>query len=280
MRAHTETRPMSCAELETVLSWARDEGWNPGNADAAAFHAADPGGFFLTTVDQVPVAAVSVVNHGPQNAFLGLYICRPDARGQGLGMATWRAGIAHAGARSIGLDGVPEQEANYRASGFVKTGSSLRFTGRIDARTSSDVRPAQPQDMGRLLDLDGLANGYARPAFMNAWLQQVMGQRQTSVLLRDGEIAGFATWRACFEGTKIGPLIAPDLNGALALITDIAAKRPEGPLIIDIPETNHALRQELERNGFTMPFVTARMYRGHAPTSAKTLQAIATMELG
>ena len=55
------TRPMSAAELETVMGWAAEEGWNPGLADAAAFHAADPEGFFLTLVGGEPVAAISVV---------------------------------------------------------------------------------------------------------------------------------------------------------------------------------------------------------------------------
>ena len=36
----------------------------------------------------------------------------------------------------------------------------------------------------------------------------------------------------------------------------------------------------LAGKGFTIGFTTARMYRGPAPVTAPTLQAIATMELG
>ena len=70
-------RQMSLAELELIIGWAADEGWNPGLEDASAFYAADPDGFFLKEVDGQAVAAVSVVNHSDDFAFLGLYLCRP-----------------------------------------------------------------------------------------------------------------------------------------------------------------------------------------------------------
>lgn len=98
--------------------------------------------------------------------------------------------------------------------------------------------------------------------------------------MREGTIAGFATWRACRVGTKIGPIIAPDVSSALELTADIASNRSEGPLIIDVPEGNSELRDELESAGFSVSFQTARMYRGRPPESGASLQAIATMELG
>lgn len=272
--------PMSLAELETVLDWAADEGWNPGLADAAAFHAADPQGFYLAHIDGTPIAAISVVNHGPRDAFLGLYLCRPDWRGKGIGLATWTRALAHAGDRSVGLDGVPAQEANYRASGFVRVGASLRHEGRWPARHSASVRPFDPDDLPALQEMDTNAGGIARPRFLTAWLTGQTGLRETRVLVRDGNLIGFATWRACRDGTKIGPVIAPDTAAALELIGDIAARRPDGPLIIDLPEANTALRTELDGAGFQVPFATARMYRGHVPATTPALQAIATMELG
>ena len=109
MDTEFSTEVMSQSDLELVLSWAAEEGWNPGVADASAFYAADPEGFFVTRVEGQPVAAISVVNHDSKNAFLGLYICRPDWRAKGLGFATWRSGLEHAGIRSVGLDGAPNR---------------------------------------------------------------------------------------------------------------------------------------------------------------------------
>ncbi len=273
------TRPMTIAALETVLSWAADEGWNPGLSDAEAFHAADPGGFFQTSVYGELVAAVSVVNHDAGNAFLGLYLCRPEWRGQGIGMATWNHALEHAGARSVGLDGVPAQEGNYRKSGFVRVGATLRHEGRLPGKASSRIRVLEASDMPALAALDRQAIGHGRERFLTAWLEG-SETRGTRVLIADGEIGGFAAWRACGTGTKIGPVIAPDTGAALELIADIGAVRTEGPLIADVPEGNGALRAELAQAGFTVPFATARMYRGQVPESGPALQAIATMELG
>ena len=272
--------PMSMADLRMVLAWAEVEGWNPGVADASAFHAADPEGFFLARIGADPIAAISVVNHDPRNAFLGLYICREDMRGKGIGLATWTHGLEHAGKRSVGLDGVPEQEANYAASGFVKTGSSLRHVGRWEARTSDAVRAFQTNDLTSLLKLDRAATGYARTSYMTAWFTPEARLRSTLVLVQDGEITGSATWRRCCEGTKIGPIFAPDLAGALDLIGAVATERPNGPLIVDVPEANAELCRALEGAGFEIPFATARMYRGAVPEGGHGLQAITTMELG
>ena len=275
-----EIGPMSVDELDTVLSWAADEGWNPGLADAAAFHAADPEGFFKASVKGVLVAAISVVNHDSENSFLGLYICRPEWRGRGIGFKTWQYGLEHAGTRSVGLDGVPDQQENYRDSGFVRTGQSMRYVGRWPARKAAAVRPAVAEDLSKLIELDARANGFARPRFLAAWVNANSFHRATQVIMNDGAIGGFATWRACVEGTKIGPVVAPDTKAAITLISDIAALRPRGPLIIDVPEANRSLRTELHGAGFEVPFVTARMYRGQAPKQGSSLQSIASMELG
>ena len=271
---------MSLDDLQEVLAWAATEGWNPGLADALAFHAADPYGFFVARVDGAPVAAVSVVNHDQANAFAGLYICRPEWRGKGAGLAVSTHGLDHAGARSIGLDGVPEQEATYRSIGFARVGQSLRYTGRWPAHRADQIRPVKAHEINTLIELDAEAGGFVRRAFMEAWLSNVHAMRESYALIQDGAVRGFATWRACHEGTKIGPVVAENTRHAISLIAHIAAVRPAGPLIIDVPEANHALRAELERADFSMPFATARMYRGDVTETGSSLQAIATMELG
>src|SRR5688572_23148041 len=99
-------RVMTRDDLDRALGWAKEEGWNPGLDDATAFHAADPTGFLMGYLDDEPVSSISVVKYGGSFAFLGLYIVRPAFRGRGFGKAIWDAGIASAGARTIGLDGV------------------------------------------------------------------------------------------------------------------------------------------------------------------------------
>src|SRR5438046_3000021 len=82
-----------------VTGWAADEGWNPGLSDSAGFFAQDPEGFFVGRVGGEPVSAISVVNYGDAYAFLGFYLVRPDLRGRGYGITTWKTALAHAGTR-------------------------------------------------------------------------------------------------------------------------------------------------------------------------------------
>lgn len=266
-------------EVGCVLGWAAEEGWNPGVGDAHAFFAADPEGYFAGRIDGRPVSAVSVVNHSDSFSFLGLFLCLPAFRGLGHGLAVWNRALVHAGDRTIGLDGVAAQQHNYRKSGFVSAGSTLRHEGHFPGAADPAIRPAGASDLPQLARLDAAANGVTRPAFLRNWLT-AQDHRETLVLEQDGALAGFVTLRACGSGTKLGPLVALDLPASLRLIGAAAARADAMPLIIDLPEGNRSLRAELEQAGFKVPYATARMYRGLAPIAGPGLQAIATMELG
>ncbi len=273
-------RAMALDDLQTVLDWAADEGWNPGLDDAEAFLAADPSGFLLKEIGGKPVAAISVVNHDPDFAFLGLYLCKPKYRGQGHGMDIWRAGIAHAGTRCIGLDGVPDQQANYARSGFVKSGSTVRYEGRIAARPNHDIREATAAELQTLVCRDVKATGIHRESFATAWLSQTPNRR-TTVLVRGDEIEGFATFRRCDLGTKVGPLHASSENDALALLSSNPFASSHDPEFVDVQNHDAPLAVLLKSLGFQSVFETARMFTGRPPAREDSLfQAIATMELG
>ncbi len=271
-------RTATAQEVALMLDWAAEEGWNPGLDDAPAFHAADPEGFFVADIDGSPVAAISIVNHSDIFAFLGLYLCRPEYRGQGIGFALWQHGLQHAGGRVVGLDGVPDQEANYVRSGFTLTGRTRRFGGRLAAEPLT-MPLAQAEDGATLARLDREATGISRPRFLKAWTQNTATRK--TVVLRDGDaIIGFATARLCREGCKIGPIIAPDDATTHHLAAQAAAAVDAEAVFIDVPEKSAAFAGALESRGFEEVFRTARMYRGEAPEDQATLKAVATLELG
>ena len=271
---------MSFDDLKIVLGWAADEGWNPGLDDAPAFLAADPAGFLIKKVDGEPVAAISVVNHSPNFAFLGLYICKPDHRGHGHGLDVWQAGIAHAGARTIGLDGVHAQQDNYARSGFVKAGSTVRYAGVFKAVSDPRIRPATPAELRGLVIRDAKTTGINRSAFSKAWLSQTQN-RKTLVLTNGAKVNGFATFRRCGTGAKIGPLQATNEADTLSLIASNPFVGPNEPVFVDVQDARSPLCQLLEEQHFAPTFKTARMYKGSRPEADPTrYQAVATMELG
>lgn len=273
----SQIRPMTRAELQMVLGWAGAEGWNPGLDDADAYFEADPEGFLLRIAGGQPVAAISVVNHAPDLAFLGLFITLPAYRHQGHGRAIWQAGLDHAGGRSIGLDGVPAQQASYRKSGFADSGMTERMAGPPPG-FASGAEVLSAADIETIIALDAERGGYARGAFLRSWLTG-SDSRRSLLLRRNGRIAGYATGRNCIEGVKIGPLWAEDAGIALQLIGALA--RGQGPVYLDVAETAAPLRIALEAAGFSPVFSTLRMYRGPAPVAQPgAFEAVASLELG
>ncbi|WP_412552268.1 GNAT family N-acetyltransferase [Shimia sp. MIT1388] len=281
LRQNTEFRTATLEELSTILEWAAEEGWNPGLEDAAAFWQADPEGFFVATVDGALAAAISVVNHTEDFAFLGLYIARPAFRGQGIGFGLWQHALKHAGARVVGLDGVPDQQDNYAASGFELFSATTRFTGEVVARESENVRLAAPEDVGALIDMEAAASGVRKAAYLAAWFAPAES-RQTWVMQDAEGIAGFCTARRCREGVKIGPLWTQKEEDAQALMAHVAATMG-GPVTLDVPDTSAPLKALCASLDLTPGFATARMYRG-APVPVGDTSggyfAVSTLELG
>ncbi|MEM8957732.1 MAG: GNAT family N-acetyltransferase [Pseudomonadota bacterium] len=267
---------MTLEELELVLDWAAAEGWNPGLADAAAFHAADPEGFLLKTVNGQPAAAISVVNHSPDFAFLGLYIAAPEFRGQGHGWDVWQAGLARAGNRTIGLDGVPAQQANYARSGFAPSGRTIRYSGRMPSEAPEKLRGLSERDLPTLLRQDARTHGVSRARFLEPWLRGTECRR--TAVVEEADHLAFATVRRCRAGLKIGPLVAKTDDAARALLGGLSDGTD---VLVDVPETSTQLVDLLEQAGFSPVFETARMYLGPPPPSVPPrLHAVATLELG
>ena len=85
-----KTRTMTRQEIEIPIEWAAKEGWNPGLYDGESFHAADPDGFILGLLDDEPIASISAVKYGTSFGFIGFYIVKPEYRGKGYGIQTWK----------------------------------------------------------------------------------------------------------------------------------------------------------------------------------------------
>lgn len=264
-------RRLALAEVQTLLDWAALEGWNPGIHDAPAFLAADPSGFFGAFVGTTMVAGISAVAYDAHFGFIGLYICHPDWRGQGHGNAVWDAGLAYLGSRTIGLDGVPEQQANYARVGFVPAYDSVRMSGTLRADPDAAMLPA-----ARLEDIAALdAQGF--PASRAGFLQHWLAPPHRTLVLRQADAAiGYAVVRPCREGSKIGPLFARDSRAAAALLAGLS-----GPVQIDVPRLQAGWLDTLAGKGLVPGFATTRMYRGTAPTQTMAqVFGITSLELG
>ncbi|MFF9088435.1 GNAT family N-acetyltransferase [Streptomyces sp. NPDC014991] len=268
------------ADWPVISGWAAAEGWNPGLSDGPAFFAQDPDGFFLGRIDGEPVSAVSVVTYGPAYAFLGCYLVRPDLRGHGHGLTTWKTALAHAGARTVGLDGVVAQQDNYRQSGFELAYRTIRFTGTVRAGEAlAGVRPAVAADLAALTAYDGACCPADRPRFLAEWLT-APGHR--AVVREDGgRLTGYGVIRPGHDTLRVGPLFADTADDARALFAALTADVVGREAAIDVPEPNAAGVALAEEAGLRPSFETARMYTGPVRDHARErVFGVATLELG
>ncbi|WP_299391828.1 GNAT family N-acetyltransferase [Pelagibius sp.] len=282
MAASLEIRPISRQEFETAVSWARAEGWNPGLADGDCFYACDPAGYLMAFEDGQPLASISVVAYGEAFGFLGFYICRPERRGEGIGYRLWQAGLARLGERTIGLDGVVDQQENYRKEGFVLEHRNVRYGGRVDCAAPEDprLRTIGPEEVEAIMTYDQPFFPAPRADFLRNWLQR-SDVRFGSVLVEDGAVRGYGVLRRCHEGFKVGPLFADDRERADLLFRSLAAETKGEPVFLDPPQPNGAAVRLAESYSMTPVFETARMYRGPAPKlPLERTFGITTFELG
>jgi len=279
--ASLNIRSMRPDEIALAADWAAAEGWNPGLADAACFATVDAGGFLIGELDGEPAATISCVNYDEKFSFLGFYIVRPDLRGSGYGLSIWKAAIAHAGKRVIGLDGVVAQQDNYRKSGFALAYANIRYGGTI-------IAPHAPRaDIVALGDIpiaaveadDATVFPAPRSSFLRIWIGTP--GHIGCALLRDGRLAAWGVIRPCRRGCKVGPLTADDRAAAEAALSALLAKAGGGEIFLDVPSVNREAIALAESFGLAPVFETARMYTGPTVTlRVERVFGVTSFELG
>lgn len=279
-----QVRAMQRDELNFAVKLAANEGWNPGVSDADAFFATDPGGFLIGLLNDVPIGCVSAVRYGQSFGFLGFYIVTPEYRGCGYGLQLWSSALEQLGARNIGLDGVKEQQAKYRKSGFKFAYSNIRYAWhkRLQSRpaTAPNVVSVRQVEAGSIARYDRLCFPASRPTFLGAWLNQ-----PGSVALawwENNAIRGYGVIRRCRDGWRVGPLFADNREIAelllLALTHEISS---EEPVYLDVPEVNAEAMRLAADFGMSEVFSTARMYSRHLPDiETERIFGVTTFELG
>ncbi|MFG2972599.1 GNAT family N-acetyltransferase [Streptomyces sp. NPDC048331] len=271
----------SAADMKLIRDWADEEGWNPGDSDRFAFAVADPEGFLVGRLDGEPVACISAVRYGGGFGFIGFYIARPAVRGQGYGIRLWHAGMERLDGRLVGLDGVVDQQDNYRKSGFRSAWNNFRYEGVPQGEEDGAVEivDAGTLPFGRLAAYDRRFFPASRDAFLSAWTG--LPGRTALAAVRDGRIEGLGVIRPSSAAHRIGPLYAATPAVAAALVLRLARHAPDGLVSVDVPDANPEAGALFERLGLAPAFETARMYTGPTPDLALTeLFGVTSLELG
>lgn len=278
-----EIRNLDALEVNTIIDWARLEGWNPGHRDAATFYQISPHSFWGAFLNGELVASISLINYDQQFGFLGLYICRPEFRGRGIGFKLWNAvSDHHAQLPSIGLDGVVEQQDNYKKFGFQYAFANCRFGGlkpQFSPKLDSGLRPIDASDLTSIaaFEKDNAIFPANRASLNEIWLL-----RHSSLgLWSNDSLLGYGSIRKCADGYKVGPLVANSLDDATAILQGLIASISEGMIYVDVPMPNLMAVEFFKSLKFEPTFETARMYKGKIPNlDLQKIYGVTTLELG
>jgi ribosomal protein S18 acetylase RimI-like enzyme len=280
-----EIRKISRPDLDIAISWAADEGWNPGLYDADCFYETDPDGFFMAFIDGEPVGSISAVAYGDSYGFIGFFIVKPEYRGHRVGLELGRVGMEYLGNRLIGIDGVENKVKNYETHGFKLACNNARYEGRAkgsDAyNISPSIRPLSEIPFEDIAAYDRRCFPAPRKEFLKRWIVQPESYAFASVN-KDAQLSGYGLIRKCGKGYKIGPLFAEDYSSAEEMFNALLAKIPEGELFyLDMPVVNCDAKRLAESANMNIVFRTARMYNSNwKDESLSYVFGITSFELG
>ena len=85
-----EIRPFTPADLDVVTALAREQDFAPGIGDIEIYANTDRQGVWLAWQDNAPVGCIAAVTYNPDYAFIGLFVVKPEHRGQGIGRRLWQ----------------------------------------------------------------------------------------------------------------------------------------------------------------------------------------------
>ena len=176
--------------------------------------------------------------YGVDWATMGMIVVTEALQGQGMGRRMMLALMHGLEGRSVALHATRAGLKLYSAMGFEPTGTVMQHQGAVSQPgllplpQGVRLRPAARTDLPRLVALDRDACGMDRTLLLAALLEGPGG----IALDRDSELAGFALVRRFGHGQAIGPVVAPDIEGARAMIAHLLGQRTGQFMRIDVPK--------------------------------------------
>ncbi len=274
-------RAMQESDLEAAHALSLQVHWPHRLADWQ--FAFSLGGGIVAERDGEVVGTTLIWPWGPAQATVGLVIVDPRCQGRRIGYRLMQAALDSLGERSLLLHATAEGRGLYERLGFVRSGEVRQHQGTalsaplVALDEGWRLRPSTHNDVFALCQLDAKARGMPREGLITG----LLAQSDTVVLDHDGEARGFAMLRRFGRGLQIGPVVAPDAEGAKALIAHLVGLSAGKFVRIDVDFAS-GLTEWLETLGLLRVDAPTEMVRGTplAAVPGTRLFAIATQALG
>jgi predicted N-acetyltransferase YhbS len=275
MATEVTIRPMTAADVPDAQALTASFKWPHRREDWALMQVLGDG---LVAERERKLAGTGVAwRYGEGWASLGAIGVYAELQGQGVGRRLLRGLMAPLKDRNLVLHATRAGMPLYAAEGFAPSWTIVQHqavAGRPEpAAPPSGTRlaPATPADLAAIAGLDRMACGMDRTTL----LAKLLGEPGGVVLEGRGGITGFALTRVFGRGRVIGPVAAPDLTRAKALIASLIERHTGEFLRIDFPK-ECGLAPWLATAGLPETGSVVRMVRG---TDAPAHGAVRTFAL-
>lgn len=223
--------------------------------------------------------------YGTTDARIGMIVVDPAAQNRGLGRRLSQAALAPVRRRFVTLHGTEAGLALYASLGFQTVGTVRQLQGAafrpgiLALRAGERLRPIGRSDPAPIASLDQAATGWDRSRL----LALLLGTGGGVVLDRGGVIRGVALLRRFGHGHVIGPVVAPDVARAKAMILHLLATHAGQFMRIDVPEDSGLVPWLLRLGLADAGSVTFMRRGGTAPARRRgqpRVYALASQALG
>ncbi len=271
--------------VQKLISWAKDEGWNPGIEDAKAFYATDPNAFIGCFLKDEMIGGGAIVSYEGNFGFMGLFILKSEFRSHGFGKKLWYLRRDTLLKRlkkgaSIGMDAALEMQPFYQKGGFQTAFGDKRYEKKGSTyQLHPAINSIQAKDFSTIVNYDKTCFGVSRERFLKHWFQISSSKRFQ--YLENNQLKGYAMIRKTEYGYKVCPLFADSFEIAEELYKACLNATEGESLFIDVPLINKSALALVQKYEAEHVFDCIRMYYGEAPKiELNKVYGITTLELG
>lgn len=230
----------------------------------------------VADVDGRVVGTIMSWNFGENVSTLGMVIVSEKWRGRGLGRKLMNAMLELLGDRSVLLNATEDGLHLYESLGFVATATVYQHQSASFSVPMPELIPSERVRPMGARDWDGLGELFSAASSMDraGLLRSLHTISKGVVLTREHEPVGFALMRRFGRGWSIGPVIAPDTNGAKVLISHWLSRKMGKFCRLDVTE-NSKLTGWLAELGMPCVGRVTTMVRGEPPMVSERAQVFA-----
>ena len=269
MARSVRLRPFNPSDLEAAHALSSELRW-PHRLEDWQFALAHGSGIVAECDGRVVGTALRWL-WGTDRSTLGLVIVSPAWQGRRIGQRLIAALLDDVGRRHVLLHATAQGQGLYERLGFRRVGEIRQHQGiavRAPSQALGDgerLRPPCRHELERLVSLDLKAAGLPRASLVCRMLRE----ESSVVFERGGQAVGFSVLRRFGRGHAIGPVVAPDVASARALIAHWCDLHAGEFLRIDV-DAESGMSQWLEGLGLTRVGTAAAMVRGKLPPRGPT----------